>query len=494
VERAELVARGMENLDEARRLRRAEREALGDRAPGLAAALTLALAGERGQQGDHAATRALAEQARAEARAAGNRPLEALAATVAADRAHCELRRLDPDALAVVDAQLAEAGAMVDALPDEQVAERLQILVSLTIARLFTGDFPGAHAAVGRGVMLARRTGQGLLAPGFVALRGHVAYELGRLDAATADAHEALESASISGNVKVAYWASISLSRVALARGRIDAALEHGRAAWEHLGDRAFSQAGFVVADARLAAGDAQGAAAALDAFGWLRPQLWTLNRVKAVEVAVRVLLAEGRVDEAAAWAPRAAAEGGGRRTGAFGAIGAHAEAAVLLARGDPPEAARVALAGAAEADHGAAPLWAGRCRTLAGAALSAGGRTLEARAELRRAAADLEHHGAWGYRDAALRALRRLGDRPRPATRATQAPRDGDGRLGALTRREREVAELVAAGRTNAQIAARLHVREGTVEKHVSSTLAKLGLATRAGIIALLAARRPAD
>lgn len=49
---------------------------------------------------------------------------------------------------------------------------------------------------------------------------------------------------------------------------------------------------------------------------------------------------------------------------------------------------------------------------------------------------------------------------------------------LGALTPREREVLELMAEGRTNSAIAARLVVSAGAVEKHVSNIFLKLGLA----------------
>jgi DNA-binding NarL/FixJ family response regulator len=48
---------------------------------------------------------------------------------------------------------------------------------------------------------------------------------------------------------------------------------------------------------------------------------------------------------------------------------------------------------------------------------------------------------------------------------------------LGALTEREREVLALMAEGRSNAGIARRLWVTEGTVEKHVRSILSKLDL-----------------
>jgi DNA-binding NarL/FixJ family response regulator len=56
-------------------------------------------------------------------------------------------------------------------------------------------------------------------------------------------------------------------------------------------------------------------------------------------------------------------------------------------------------------------------------------------------------------------------------------AGRRVDDPLGRVSTREREVLALMAEGRSNAGIARRLWVSEGTVEKHVRSILAKLDL-----------------
>jgi predicted ATPase/DNA-binding CsgD family transcriptional regulator/DNA-binding XRE family transcriptional regulator len=56
---------------------------------------------------------------------------------------------------------------------------------------------------------------------------------------------------------------------------------------------------------------------------------------------------------------------------------------------------------------------------------------------------------------------------------------------FGGLTAREREVAGLVAQGKSNAEIATALVTSKRTVEKHVGSILSKLGCTSRAQIVA---------
>ena len=80
------------------------------------------------------------------------------------------------------------------------------------------------------------------------------------------------------------------------------------------------------------------------------------------------------------------------------------------------------------------------------------------------------------------------LGEQARPRPDAWPGP----GQPGQLTRRERDVAALVARGQSNGQIAASLVISVRTVETHVQHIMDKLGCSTRAQIAAWSAARSP--
>lgn len=70
----------------------------------------------------------------------------------------------------------------------------------------------------------------------------------------------------------------------------------------------------------------------------------------------------------------------------------------------------------------------------------------------------------------------------------AAAAREDALTRLAVLTERERDVARGVAAGMSNAEIAAQAYLGEATVKTHVTSALTKLGLANRVQLAVVVA------
>ncbi len=203
----------------------------------------------------------------------------------------------------------------------------------------------------------------------------------------------------------------------------------------------------------------------------------------KAAPAALAALLIAAARAEAA-WLEAAPARRVGEETGPAGEPGPAAvrwfagELEVWRHRagldcGDPaglPEPYRLEITGDAE---GAARWWQERgCSYEAALALAGSGD----RVALRRALDMLHGLGAYPAAAVVARRLRALGEQgvprgPRPATAANPA---------GLTSRETEVLGLVAAGLSNAEIAARLVLSDRTVAHHVSAILRKLGARTR--------------
>src|SRR5262249_10733499 len=76
-----------------------------------------------------------------------------------------------------------------------------------------------------------------------------------------------------------------------------------------------------------------------------------------------------------------------------------------------------------------------------------------------------------------------------RPAVPAAQSPSTGSGHAP-LSEREQEVLRLVAEGLTSKQIGQRLFLSPRTVEHHIPSIFAKLGVDSRAGLVAVATRR----
>jgi DNA-binding CsgD family transcriptional regulator len=188
------------------------------------------------------------------------------------------------------------------------------------------------------------------------------------------------------------------------------------------------------------------------------------LDRARLLPGFVEIMLAAGDVSSAR----RACAEleeiAAGFESAMLGAIVAHARGAVHLAADEPSEAL-VPLRTAVETWHRLeAPYEIARTRVLVGDACRMLGDT---------ESAALEH-------DAARAILERLGARPDLARLGSPAT----SRHG-LSAREVEVLRLVAAGRTNREIAASLVISEHTVARHVQNIFAKLGVSSRAAATA---------
>jgi DNA-binding CsgD family transcriptional regulator len=124
------------------------------------------------------------------------------------------------------------------------------------------------------------------------------------------------------------------------------------------------------------------------------------------------------------------------------------------------------------------------RAQVVQGRVLAAEGRRNEAAQAFRWARATAEAVAARiddaEVREAFLARARNQLPRRRPQAAARSQAKE---RFGGLTEREREVASLVASGRSNREIAVTLVLSERTVAVHVANILAKLGFNSRAQI-----------
>ena len=122
-------------------------------------------------------------------------------------------------------------------------------------------------------------------------------------------------------------------------------------------------------------------------------------------------------------------------------------------------------------------PLELARALIDLGAALRRAGRRREAREPLARALELAHRHGALSLVSAARTELHACGARPRREVRTG---------VDSLTPSERRVADLAAAGLSNAHIAARLFITVKTTEHHLAATYRKLGISSRNDLAAV--------
>ena len=188
------------------------------------------------------------------------------------------------------------------------------------------------------------------------------------------------------------------------------------------------------------------------------------VERARLLPAFVEIMLAAGEVESARRACLELEEVVSGFESAMLDAMVAHALGAVHVAAGEPREAL-VALRRASEIWNALdVPYEIARTRVLVGGACRALGDEESGSLEL----------------DAARLLFERLGAKPDLA-RLGAPTTAGHG----LSRRELEVLRLVAAGKTNREIAASLVISEHTVARHVQNIFAKLGLSSRAAATA---------
>jgi predicted ATPase/DNA-binding CsgD family transcriptional regulator len=385
-------------------------------------------------------------------------------------------------------------------------------LTGLGWARYYAGRFDAANATLQDAIELTAHSGRRQQFA--MALLGRAAVELwrGELAAAQASAEQAL---GVLREIADATWTSAALAIVAeieRTRGRLGPAGDHAAQAIEVAG-RANSTINVMLATGhlgRILVGRGEPDAA---------PHL-----EQAVQIArglrVRPLLGwwldslgelaelEGRYDDARSWYEQAADHAAECGLTVDAARACHHLGRLAWARGDAASAingCHEALAAQLKAGDrlglvetletlGGLLIDEGRAERglplLAAAATARDGlgfplRPMEADRVAGWVATGREHLGeqaqpSWErgtgltIEEAAVMARRGRGPRRRPAFG-----------WSSLTPAERNVADLVARGLTNPEIAARLRVSAGTVKDHVSSALRKLSVRTRAELAA---------
>jgi DNA-binding NarL/FixJ family response regulator len=442
-----------------------------------AVALEVELAVDGFQRLDWTAMRDRAARARAAAAALGDRSLEASATAVLA------LADAFTGAVPAAQRARAEATALVDAMPDEVLARRLDAAVHLAGADHYLDRLDDSVRHARRAMVVGSATGRGTLFPLAIAYLGSSLARRGRLIESAQVLDAAVEAARLSDNLQALVSALSNRSATALTAGDLDAAASTAQEAVESArglgGGPVAAYAAVVLSGALLLAGDAGRAVAVLtDAGGGPElPRTPLLVRAHRLELLTRAHLALGQVADARRVAELAQSCADALGLPLSAAAADRAGAAVLLAEGAALAAADTAARAAAAAEGAGAVVEGALSRALAGRALAAAGRRDEAAAELTRAADSFAACGAVRARDEAARELRRLG--VRIPGRTDRPPVDGV-RLGALTDRELQVARLVVARRTNAEIAADLVLSTKTIETHLRNIFHKLGLTSR--------------
>ncbi|MFL5912067.1 MAG: helix-turn-helix transcriptional regulator [Gaiellaceae bacterium] len=381
------------------------------------------------------------------------------------------------------------AREFVDGIGDPQLAGRVEAITMLAWAEYCLGQVDHSLAHATRGIRVSLSFGQGHLIVAQQVVQAMGLLLKGVPGRAAEVAQDAIESSRLLDNKLFLTWALTVRCDAELQAGDPRRAVQFGERAQQAAAETrsAWSTvAAPYLAEAFLEAGQPDRCLETiLDVHGEPRLPPFPYYAPRIYETLARAELEHGRPD--AATARVRAARDAAEQIGLAGprAVASRAEAEVALAQGDRNRALAAAREGLALAERADLPVDGARCRLLIGRALAADD-PAGAVAELRRAHTDLTAHGAARYSDKAAAELRKLG---RVASRGSG--RGGNGSWAELSNREREVAALVAQGRTNREIAQQLVLSEKTIANHLSRIFRRLHLGSRAELAAVVGRSR---
>ena len=242
-----------------------------------------------------------------------------------------------------------ESAALLDALPDDQLAIRLDAPYYLGFAEYFCERYDDSIRHLRRGINLSRAVGQGqFVVPMQVGL-AHALETRGRLLEAAETADAALEAARLAGNRQLIGWALVADAWMAAALGDIDQARTAGEEAialLDGLDDSVLTRATHAHLGVMwMDIGEIDRCLASFRAVGMPEfPSIEPARRGWMYTVLARVELARGDRAAATGWADRADAELAGLDLPLAEAWALHVRAAIALAAGDPAAAADLAL------------------------------------------------------------------------------------------------------------------------------------------------------
>ncbi|GGW60303.1 hypothetical protein GCM10010503_42000 [Streptomyces lucensis JCM 4490] len=378
------------------------------------------------------------------------------------------------------------AGALADALTDPGLADLCEALVWLAWAETVLERYGDAERHIVRGLGIARRGGQLHVLPHLLACKAFLHVTTCRLPSALEAAEEAESIARAAGSDDLlGFVLAIKTLALLLARPLGDgSALSAGTEATAAAGrSRGWwsSLAWCMLGHATFVSGDPHGAQEAITTAGGGPglPLLQPSIRPGQLDTLAAAALAAGDTAAAGRWVAQATREADRLGLGGQRAAALRAEATLAEHEGDTGRAVRLLDAAAQEYARCGQTLWEAYSLLRAAPLVQRTGQGARAAAMWQRAHRLAVAGGA--------RLLVDLAELIRPQVMAAGPTPAVPAQLAELTARELEVAELVARGLSNQDIAARLHLSRRTVETHLSSVYRKASVPSRAALAGLL-------